>query len=232
MLPDVPHILLVDDDRDLSGITREYLQEKGFHVSLAHSADEGMSAFQDGKVDVCVLDVKMPFRDGFSLAEEIRSLDADVPIIFLTGQRETEHRIKGLSIGADDYVTKPFSMQELYLRLNVVLRRTRRQTEEATDTFDIGRYHYDRTSRILQIGNQKARLSSMEGHLLTLFCTQPEGRVTRDQALREVWQDEDHLKARSLNVYITKLRNRLKDDPHVEILNVHGTGYQLVVRSS
>ena len=223
-----PHLLLVDDEPELTGITKEYLEAKGFKVRMLHQAEAGLAAFRKEKFDVCVLDVKMPFKDGFSLAEDIRALDEKVPIIFLTGQSDQEHRIKGLLLGADDYVTKPFSMKELYLRLNIALKRSGFH-QAATQKHQIGKYNYDHTSRTLSLGDDKIRLSEMEGALLELFCNQPDGTVSRDLALTRIWDDETHIKSRSLNVYITKLRNRLKDDPGVEILNIHGTGYRLIV---
>jgi DNA-binding response OmpR family regulator len=230
-MPQTQHILLVDDEPELTGITKEYLEAKGFDVTMCHNAEAGLEAFRKGKFHVCILDVKMPFKSGFSLAEDIRSLDAYVPIIFLTGQTDKEDRIKGLMLGADDYVTKPFSMQELFLRLKVVLRRMSGQ-QAASTGYTIGQYTFDPTGRSLAIGNRLARLSEMEAQLLLLFCSQPEGLVSRDLALSEIWQDESHVKSRSLNVYITKLRNRLKEDPHIEIINIHGTGYRLIVRGS
>ena len=227
-----PRILLVDDDRNLAGFTKEYLEAKDFLVSMHHNAEAGLQAFKNGAFDICIFDVKMPVKDGFSLAEDIRTLDTNIPIIFLTGQTEQADRIRGLTIGADDYITKPFSMQELFLRLKVVLKHLRFEQRSRLSAYQLGKYSYDPVSRTLTIGDQTNRLSEMEGQLLVLFCTEPKGKVSRDLALRRIWNDEDHVKGRSLNVYITKLRRRLNGDPDVEILNVHGTGYQLVVKNS
>jgi len=224
-----PRILLVDDEPELTGITKEYLEAKGFEVVMRHNAEAALKAFSEGPFDICILDVRMPFRDGFSLAEDIRSRDQRIPLIFLTGQSDKADRIKGLTLGADDYVTKPFSMQELYLRVSVILKRVAQQAEAPLTQYMIGQYAYDPASRTLTRGTDISRLSEMEGQLLMLFCTQPEGRVSRDLALNEIWNDDTHVKSRSLNVYITKLRNRLKGDQRVEIINIHGTGYRLVV---
>ncbi len=226
----LPRILLVDDEPELAGITKEYLEAKGFVVTMQHNAVAGLETFRKGTFDVCVLDVKMPFKDGFSLAEDIRSLNKHIPFIFLTGQTDKEDRIKGLTLGADDYITKPFSMQELYLRLNVVLKRMGAGSGEQKTNFIIGRFTFDSVGRSLTFDDLIIRLSEMENQLLLLFCTQPEGLVSRDLALREIWQDDIQAKSRSLNVYISKLRNHFESDDRVEIINIHGTGYRLIVR--
>jgi DNA-binding response OmpR family regulator len=225
-------ILLVDDEPELTGITKEYLEAKGFEVSMCHNAIAGLDAFKTGTFDVCVLDVKMPFKDGFSLAEDIRSLDPNVPLIFLSGQSDKEDRIRGLTIGADDYVTKPFSMQELFLRIQIALKRSGQQKAARQEQYDLGPYSYDPVSRTLALGADVSRLSEMEGQLLELFCTQPEGRVSRDLALSKIWEDDTHVKSRSLNVYISKLRNRFKKNNSVEIINIHGTGYRMIINPS
>ncbi len=224
-------ILFVDDEKQFSAMVAEYLQEKGFEVMLKHDATEGLAAFRARRADCCILDVKMPFKDGFSLAADIRDLDEQVPIIFLTGQTTREDRIKGLTIGADDYVTKPFSMEELYLRIKAVLRRVGYQEETGEQAFVLGQYTFDPISRELVFdGGQPIRLSAMESKLLQLFFKHKNKLVTRDFVLAKVWQDDDQLKSRSLNVYINKLRNYLKKDPNIEILNAHGEGYKLVVK--
>ena len=220
-------ILLVDDDVTLADLTSEYLQTQGFGVVVKNNATDGLSTFVDEGADVCILDIRMPVKDGFSLAQEIRELDPLVPIIFLTGQSEKEQRIKGFELGADDYVVKPFSMQELALRIKALLKRSGKLKERTQ--FTLGNFDFDSNTRSLRLSSDEARLSDAEAKLLWLFCTQPNRLVTRDLALREVWDDVDHLKTRSLNVYINKLRKRLAGDPRVEIINVYGTGYQLVI---
>lgn len=224
-------ILFVDDEMQFSAMVAEYLQEKGFEVILKHNATDGLAAFRTTRADCCILDVKMPFKDGFSLAADIRDLDEQVPIIFLTGQTTREDRIKGLTIGADDYVTKPFSMEELYLRIKAVLRRVGYQEETREQDFILGQYTFDPISRELIFDDsQPIRLSAMESKLLQLLFKHKNKLVTRDFVLSKVWQDDDQLKSRSLNVYINKLRNYLKKDPNIEILNAHGEGYKLVVK--
>lgn len=225
-----PRILFVDDEVQISSMTKEYLEAKDFNVQLLHNADDGLKAFKQSHFDLCLLDVKMPFKDGFSLASEIRILDQDIPIIFLTGKTETSDRIKGLSIGADDYVTKPFSMEELALRMNAVLKRTFQAEDHTRPEILIGAYAFNPISRELSRAGEIVKLSGIEANLLQLLGENINGLVKRDYALNKIWMDEDHLKGRSLNVYISKLRRYLNKDERIEILNVHGEGYRLVVK--
>lgn len=223
-------ILFVDDDVQMSSMTKEYLEAKGFEVMLLHNAEEGLRAFKQNSFDLCLLDVKMPFKDGFSLASEIRVLDKNIPIVFLTGKTETDDRIKGLTIGADDYITKPFSMKELTLRMNAILKRTLVNEESSNSKLLIGEYIFDSNSRELVREEKVIKLSGIEANLLQLLGENINGLVKRDYALNKIWMDEDHLKGRSLNVYISKLRRYLSKDERIEILNVHGEGYRLVVK--
>jgi DNA-binding response OmpR family regulator len=225
----LPKILLVDDDKNLAEITQEYLIAKGLSVQLAHHADGALKLFEKNDYDICILDVRMPIKDGFSLAVDLRKISHDISIIFLTGQKDKEDRLRGLLIGADDYITKPFSMEELYLRIINIYRRINPTSKQTTSTYSIGLFKYNHHSRQLILDQKKQRLSEMEGQLLNLFYNQPDKRISRDQALNQIWNDEDRLKSRSLSVYINKLRHRLKDDPNVEIINVYGSGYQLVI---
>lgn len=225
----IPHILLVDDDLNLAAITGEYLEAKSFKVTIANEADSGLRLFRNEDFDLCLLDVKMPLKDGFSLAKDLREIKINIPIIFLTGQTEKEDRIRGLELGADDYITKPFSMQELYLRITNLLKRAGFGTDMAPQVFQIGTYTFNEANRTLVWNTEIEKLSEMEAQLILLFLHRPKNRITRDEALREIWHDEDHLKTRSLSVYINKLRKRLAGDPNVEIINVYGSGYQLVM---
>jgi DNA-binding response OmpR family regulator len=224
-------ILFVDDDLTLSPITKEYLEAKGYEVTLRHSGDEGLAAFKSGRFDGCILDVRMPFKDGFALAEEIRELSPQMPILFLTGAVQKEERIRGLSLGADDYITKPFSMEELYLRVrNTLMRSVTQQKRAEASTHAIGLYRFDVATRELHGNPELVKLTAIEAKLLQLFCESENGHIRRDIALQRIWGDEDMLKGRSLNVYVSKLRTFLAADPRIEILNVHGEGYQLVLR--
>ena len=226
------HILFVDDERQFSSMTAEYLEAKGYSLRMEHSGDGGLQAFRTGQFDLCILDVKMPMKDGFTLAGEIRELDPHVPIIFLTGQTDKEDRIKGLSIGGDDYITKPFSLEELALRIENILRRVRIQqvSREQSEHFQIGRFHFNPHTRELKLEGDPMGLTGIEAKLLQLFCESEDGMVSRETALKRIWGDDDYLRGRSLNVYVSKLRNYLKQDPNIEILNVHGEGYKMVVR--
>ena len=226
----MPHILFVDDEMQFSTMVAEYLQEKGFKITLKHSAADGLAAFRSGHFDCCIFDVRMPFKDGFSLAEDVRTADENIPIVFLTGQSGKEDRIKGLTIGADDYVTKPFSMEELYLRIRVILKRVNFNEEKQLQSVKIGSFDFDPISRDLTIEGETTKLSAIEAKLLQLFCENKNSLLKRDFVLMEIWQDDDQLKSRSLNVYVTKLRNFLKKDAKIEILNAHGEGYRMVVK--
>lgn len=225
-------ILMVDDDRTFSVLTQEYLEAKGLKVLLLHNGDDGLTSFRKADFDLCILDVKMPMKDGFTLAGELRALRPEIPIIFLTGQTEKENRIKGFTVGADDYITKPFSMEELFLRVSAVMRRVQVQEKAKLEIgpYQVGTYLFDARTRELALDGKIAKMSAIEASLLQLFCDSPAGMIERETALRQIWDDEDMLRGRSLNVYVSKLRQYLKDDPAIEILNVHGIGYQLVVR--
>jgi DNA-binding response OmpR family regulator len=225
-------LLLVDDERAFSALTQEYLEAKGHSVALYHNAIDAFTAFQAQPFDLCILDIKMPIKDGFALAEEIRNSQPEMPIIFLTGQTDKKDRIKGLTIGADDYITKPFSMEELCLRVQAIMRRVKTQEKQKQDAppAAIGNYVFRIQTRELQFQNQVQKLSAIEAQLLHLFCESGTGMIERETALRQIWKDEEMLHGRSLNVYVSKLRQYLKKDPAIEILNVHGVGYQLVVK--
>jgi len=224
-----PHVLLVDDDKILASLTREYLTEKGLIVFLEHDADAGLRSFKENKIDICILDVSMPFKDGFKLARDIKNYNESASVIFLTAKKEKEDRIQGLLMGADDYITKPFSMKELYLRIMNIYKRLSSSALSDTVEFKIGAYKYNTVSRKLVCGDTTERLSEMEGQLLQMFLTQSNMKLTRELALKEIWHDENLVKSRSLSVYINKLRHRLAQDPNIEIINLYGTGYQLVV---
>lgn len=229
------HILLVDDDKMLSPFIQEYLESKGLTVTLVYSGEEGLHTFRQGQFDLCILDVKMPFKDGFTLAAEIRELDTDVPFIFLSANADKAHRIKGLTLGADDYVPKPFSMEELYLRVTAVLRRVGRQQQQSQASevveYTIGQYRFHPQNQELTLDGNIQTLTGIETKLLTLFAVAPDGVLERDKALQSIWGEEDYLRGRSLNVYVSKLRQLLKADHNIEIKNMHGTGYRLHIRA-
>ncbi|MEY3240760.1 MAG: hypothetical protein RIR11_2198 [Bacteroidota bacterium] len=231
---EAPHLLLVDDDQVFSTLTQEFLEMKGFRVTLKHSGEEGWTAFRQDTFHLCILDIKMPFKDGFSLASDIRSVDSRVPIVFLTGVLDKDRRIEGFHLGADDYITKPFSMEELHLRLKAILRRVGVQDEIVADQekkiYHIGKYRFDPHTRELYLEKNTIKMTAIEARLLEYFCQSPDGIIDRTTTLRRIWNDDDQLRGRSLNVYVSKLRQYLREDAAIEILNVHGEGYQLVVR--
>jgi len=225
------HVLLAEDDSNLGRLLKEYLEAKGYEVSLASNGKEGFDLFKKGKYDLCLLDVMMPVKDGFTLAKEIRAMNADIPIVFLTAKSMKEDAIEGFNVGADDYITKPFSMEELLLRLKAILRRTTSQgiANNAVNEFEIGIYHFNYTSQILSMGDTKQKLTSKEADLLKLLCINTNNILDRAFALNSIWHDDSYFNSRSMDVYIAKLRKYLKDDPKVEILNIHGKGFKLLV---
>lgn len=225
-------LLLVDDDRTLSPMVKEYLEAKGFSCDLCHNAFEGMENFRNHHYNLCILDVKMPMKTGFELAAEMRLLNPQVPYLFLTGEVEKEKRIQGLELGADDYITKPFSMQELYLRVLAILRRVEAPGQKKKDTvsYSIGPYSFNPGTRELVKDGNVQRLSAIENKLLKLFCDAEHGIIERDTALRLIWDDENNFRERSLNVYVSKLRNYLGEGEMVTFLNIHGSGYKMVIR--
>jgi DNA-binding response OmpR family regulator len=226
-----PHLLLIDDELQYSELTKEYLEMKGCKVILKHDGQAGLDTFKANIFDLCVLDIKMPKKDGFTLAEEIRQINEAMPIVFLTGQSLKEDRIRGLTLGADDYLTKPFSMEELYLRIRAILKRVKVQEKSKTvDTYRLGNSTFDPGLRQLTVAGNTIKLTSIESKLLSLFCEQQNKVLTRDAAMMGIWGDEEHYRGYSLNVYVSKLRKFLKDDPEVEILNLHGEGYKLIFK--
>lgn len=227
-----PRILLVDDERQFSAMTKEYLEAKNHDVTLVHSGDAGLHTFQTEEFDLCILDVRMPMKDGFTLAAEIRAINGHTPIIFLTGMQEKEDRIKGLTLGADDYITKPFSMEELSLRIQNILRRVKIPAAEkaASEKYDLGIYQLDAVSRELSFQDNVYKLTAIESRLLQMLIEHQNGVLDRENALKRIWGDDHLLHGRSLNVYVSKLRQLLRQDDRIEILNVHGVGYRLVVK--
>ena len=228
-----PHLLFIDDEIQYSELTKEYLEMKGCTVMLKHDGQAGLDAFKSRPFDLCVLDIKMPKKDGFTLAEEIKQIDENLPIIFLTGQSLKEDKIHGLTLGADDYLTKPFSMEELYLRIRAILKRVKlHEKARSTNQFEWGRSRFDPELRELTVSGQTIKLTSIESKLLKLFCEHQNKVLTRDAAMMGIWGDEEHYRGYSLNVYVSKLRKFLKADPAVEILNLHGEGYKLIFKSA
>lgn len=228
-------LLLVEDDPNLGMILQESLVRKGgFQVVLCRDGEEGLRAFSQQSFDACIVDVMMPKKDGFTLAKDIRELDPAVPIIFATAKSMLEDKVEGFTIGGDDYITKPFNIEELILRINALLKRTRAESKKAEEQkiFPIGSYTFDYESQVLHQGDKQHRITSKEGELLRLLCLNMNNILKREDALIKIWNDDSYFNGRSMDVFLSKLRKYLKDDPSVEILNIHGKGYKLVVSNN
>ncbi|MGN0010488.1 MAG: response regulator transcription factor [Marinilabiliaceae bacterium] len=221
-------ILLAEDDSNLGVLLCEYLQAKEYSADLAHDGEEAYNMFINDKYDLCIFDVMMPKKDGFTLAKEVRMANVEVPIIFLTARNVKEDILQGFKIGADDYLTKPFSMEELTMRIEAILRRTSGESP-VLDTYKLGRFKFDTQKQQLIDGESVIKLTTKESELLKLLCSNANKVLERNVALKTIWVDDNYFNARSMDVYITKLRKHLKDDPSVEIINVHGKGYKLVM---
>lgn len=223
------HILLCEDEESLGMLVREYLQAKGYDAELYLDGEAGYKAFVKGEYDMCLLDVMMPKMDGFTLARELRMINSEMPIMFLTAKNLKDDILEGFKLGADDYLTKPFSMDELVYRMEAILRRVKARNKQMAVRYQLGRFVFDTQRQLLTIGDKSTKLTTKESELLTMLCTHMNDVLERDLALKTIWIDDNYFNARSMDVYITKLRKHLKDDPNVEINNVHGKGYRLVV---
>ena len=228
-MEDKLNILLCEDDENLGMLLREYLQAKGYNAELCPDGEAGYKAFIKNKYDICVFDVMMPKKDGFTLAKEVRAINSDVPIMFLTAKNLKDDIFEGFKIGADDYITKPFSMEELTLRMEAILRRVNGKKNREVTVYQIGKFTFDAKKQILSIGEKSTKLTTKETELLNLLCAHQNEILQRDFALKSIWIDDNYFNARSMDVYITKLRKYLKEDDSVEIINIHGKGYKLIV---
>ncbi len=225
------NILLAEDDENLGVLVNNFLKNKGFKPVLVRDGKEALEKFGTGKFDFCVLDVMMPKMDGFTLAREIRQLDKRIPIIFLTAKAMKDDKLQGFEIGADDYLTKPFQMDELVARINAVMRRLEPQDEkEESEDFMIGSIRYEPESRLLHLKNEVRKLTTKENQLLLLLVKNESDILDRQATLRAIWGDDNYFNGRSMDVYIAKLRKVLKEDERIEIMNVHGKGFKLIVK--
>lgn len=223
------HILLCEDEESLGMLVREYLQAKGYDAELYLDGEAGYKAFVKGEYDMCLLDVMMPKMDGFTLARELRMINSEVPIMFLTAKNLKDDILEGFKLGADDYLTKPFSMDELVYRMEAILRRVKARNKQMAVRYQLGRFVFDTQRQLLTIGDKSTKLTTKESELLTMLCTHMNDVLERDLALKTIWIDDNYFNARSMDVYITKLRKHLKEDPQIEIINIHGKGYKLIV---
>jgi len=222
-------VLLAEDDNNLGVLLRNYLVMKNYETTLSVNGKEALSEFTKGSYDICILDIMMPEMDGIRLAGEIRKLKPGVPVIFLTAKNQKEDVIEGFKTGADDYITKPFSMEELIYRIEAILRRTSEPfASKKDDVYKIGEYTFDTLKQVLTHKDQTMKLTTKESELLELLCRHKNEVLERNYALKAIWIDDNYFNARSMDVYITKLRKYLKKDASVRILNVHGKGYKLL----
>ena len=222
-------VILAEDDENLGLLLREYLIAKGYETDLFPDGDAAYKGFRKNQYDLCIFDVMMPKKDGFTLAMDVRMLNTDIPIIFLTAKSMKDDVIEGFKIGADDYMTKPFSMEELLFRIEAILRRTVGEGDSSQSVFKLGKYTFDSRKQTLSNGDDHTKLTTKEAELLRLLCVNANKVLERNFALKTIWVDDNYFNARSMDVYITKLRKHLKDEENIEIINVHGKGYKLIM---
>lgn len=222
-------ILLAEDDENLGQLLQTFLKAKGYAVDLARNGKYAYEKYAEGHFDFCIFDVMMPEMDGFTLAKEIRLIDPKVPILFLTAKAMKEDKLEGFEIGADDYMTKPFTMEELLARIEAIMRRTSSSDIDVSETHQIGTIQYEPVTRILHLKEEQKKLTTKEGQLLHLLCKNRNEVLDRQAALRAIWGDDNYFNGRSMDVYIAKLRKLLKEDERIEILNIHGKGFKLIV---
>lgn len=222
----LPKILLVEDNDTLGYVLQEYLEMKGFEVALAKEGKLGLSTFRKKRFDLCILDIMMPEMDGFSLAAQIKNMEPNVPIIFLTAKALKVDVLKGFNLGADDYIVKPIDEEELVARINAVLRRSNR-SETVVETFGIGSYTFDFSNQKLIHQAEERQLTEKEAHLLKLLCQHKGKLLSRQIVLKNLWNQSDYFTRRSMDVFISRLRKYLSDDPSIQITNVYGSGFIL-----
>ena len=223
-------ILLAEDDLNLGQLLQTYLRSKGFKVSLAQNGKIAFEKFNRDEYDFCIFDIMMPEMDGFTLAKEIREIDKKVPILFLSAKAMKEDKLEGFSIGADDYLTKPFQMEELLARINAIMRRIPTKTAEEVGNIEIGSIKYEPEFRMLHLKDEVKKLTTKENQLLQLLVKNKNEILDRHATLRAIWGDDNYFNGRSMDVYIAKLRKALKEDVNIEIMNVHGKGFKLIVK--
>lgn len=224
-------ILLVEDDQSFGAVLKDYLMMNNYEVTLAVDGEEGLKVFMEGEFDLCIFDVMMPKKDGFSLAEDVKKINKNMPIIFLTAKNLREDILKGYQIGADDYITKPFDTELLLYKIKAILQRSVVVEEEEQEHFNISNISFDSVMRQLKVHDKEYKLSPKENELLKMLCMHRNDFMPRDLALKKIWKKENYFTARSMDVYIAKLRKVLKDDDGLEIINVHGEGFRLLVKN-
>lgn len=222
-------ILLCEDDTNLGMVLKNYLEINDYDVTLERDGRLGLAAFQREKYDICLLDVMMPNMDGFTLAEEIRDVDPDIPLFFLSAKTMKEDIIQGYKLGADDYITKPFDSEVLLLKIKAILKRNEEENKGNDNVeFDLGKYHFNPKLRELKNGDSTQTLSPKENELLKMLAEHKNDLLPRERALKKIWGSDTYFNGRSMDVYIAKLRKYLKEDTDIEIVNIHGNGFRLV----
>ena len=221
-------ILLAEDDDNLGILLKEYLTVKEYDVNLAEDGEKALKMFKLNSYDLCIFDIMMPKKDGLSLASDVRILNEKIPIIFLTAKSMKDDVLEGFKAGADDYLTKPFIMEELLARVEAILRRTSNKTDNSQTIFDLGSSVFDSNKQIITKEGNEIKLTTKESELLRLLCINKDDVLERNYALKAIWQDDNYFNARSMDVYITKLRKHLKDEEKIQILNIHGKGFKLL----
>ena len=224
------NVLLAEDDPNLGLLLSEFLKKKGYEVSWSQDGDQALNFFVKGSFDLCILDVMMPEKDGFSVAKEIRLTDKKTPILFLTAKSMKDDKLKGFEVGADDYLTKPFAMEELIARIQAILRRIGDNTTSKEERISIGSLQFDTNKSVLYTSNGEKKLTTKENALLALLTRNINEVLDRQATLRAIWGDDNYFNGRSMDVYIAKLRKLLSEDPAIEIMNIHGIGFKLIVK--
>jgi DNA-binding response OmpR family regulator len=224
-------ILLVEDDPSLGFVIKDNLSIKGYDVTLCKDGEEAENSFNQNPYSLCIFDIMLPKKDGFSLARGVREKNKNIPIIFLSAKSMMEDKLEGFQTGADDYITKPFSLDELYCRIEVFLRRTSHQNP-SSDAFEIGSYNFNYTRLTIAKDGSEKSLTQKEAEVLRILCINRERVLKREEILTQIWGDDDYFMGRSLDVFISKLRKYLKEDPSIQIVNYHGVGFRLEVAAA
>lgn len=228
-MPESKRILLVEDDPSLGFVIKDNLAIKGYDVTLCKDGEEGESAFHSGSFNLCIFDVMLPKKDGFSLARSVRERNKNIPILFLTAKSMMEDKLEGFQTGADDYITKPFSLEELFYRIEVFLKRGTVQLNNNEKVFSLGHYEFDFSNLVLKNSKSAKSLTQKEAEVLKLLYQNRERVLKREEILKQVWGDDDYFMGRSMDVFISKLRKYLKEDSSIQIVNYHGVGFKLEI---
>lgn len=221
-------IFLVEDDLSFGAVLKSYLEINDFEVTWVNDGKHALSTFRSEKFDICILDVMLPNVDGFTIGREIRDINTQIPILFLTAKTLKEDILTGYGIGADDYITKPFDTDVLIAKLNAIIQRKVISSSPQVEMFSIGQYSFNYQHRTISKDDKKQKLSPKEAELLKLLCTHKNDLLPREKALKQIWGDDDYFTTRSMDVFITKLRKYLREDQSIEIRNIHGSGFMLI----